>query len=148
MYDVRPDYQGNFQSGFFHCQPLQVIDFFDCFYIEKATDLFFANHITKLTIHHRACHQVATGRKVQLSQLLTDRHFTHQVCDKAIHLYLFSPTRLRTGKEYNATNGTKHQISYFHKLFKLFIYFSDFTFYTITATSVNRIYFAKVNTSF
>ena len=148
MYDVRSDYQRNLQPGFFYSQPLQVINLFNPFHIEEATYFLFANHIAKLGIHHRACHQIATGRKVQLSQLLTNSHFTHQIRYKTIHFRIFSSTGRRTGKECYATKGTQHQISYFHKLFKLFIYFSDFTFYTITATSVNRIYFAKVNTSF
>ena len=99
MYDVRSDYQRNLQLGFFYSQPLQVINLFNPFHIEEATYFLFANHIAKLGIHHRACHQIATGRKVQLSQLLTNSHFTHQIRYKTIHFRIFSSTGRRTGKE-------------------------------------------------
>ena len=105
MDNIRTNKQGNFQTTFLHGQTLQGVNQLASLYIEKATDLLFTNHLSKLTVHYRTGNKVTTGRQIQLSELLMESHLIQQICNKMIHLYIFPFVRLRTRKEYKSAQN-------------------------------------------
>jgi len=83
---IHSEQQRNLQAALFHGDPLDLPDFFHPFDVEKAPHLACLDLGSHIGAGHLPGGDITRRRQIQLSQLLLQGHFLHQVADKTVHL--------------------------------------------------------------